>query len=84
MLYFVFELAKSINCFNPNSYKNYLNLIMEYNYYSIKKLNEKNFQLMNNLRKLNNNIFVKNKKGTDADILKHKWKYLWYNFFISF
>ena len=31
-----------------------------------------------------NNIFVKNKKGTDADILKHKWKYLWYNFFISF
>ena len=33
---------------------------MEYNYYSIKKLNEKNFQLMNNLRKLNNNIFVKN------------------------
>ena len=33
---------------------------MEYNYYSIKKLNEKNFQLMNNLRKLNNNVLVKN------------------------
>ena len=45
---------------------------MEYNYYSIKKLNEKNPQIMNNFRKLNNNVFVKSMLNSSKMDYNHK------------